>query len=300
MLFLGSMTVWFVGCAARENRDKHVVARSPLTGAGLLKVEYADINCPTDPSLLAQEAPRTIRDTADVEQWDLSLQEAVRIALMNSRVLRDLGGTVVRSPGGATTSYDPAVIETDPRFGVEGALSAFDAQLSSSLTSEKIDRRLNNRFVGNLGFLSGQTDTWDVQLAKRAATGTQFALRRRWEHERDNNPGNQFADGAWTVWYEAEARHPLLQGGGLKFNRIAGPNAAAGASNGVLIARIRTDVSLADFEIGLRDFVSNVENAYWDLYYSYRDFDAKVRARNAALETWRRIQALKRSRKARR
>ena len=32
-----------------------------------------------------------------------------------------------------------------------------------------------------------------------------------------------------------------------------------------------TDISLADFEIGLRDFVSNVENAYWDLYFAYRN-----------------------------
>ena len=41
-----------------------------------------------------------------------------------------------------------------------------------------------------------------------------------------------------------------------------------------LVARIRTDISIADFEIGLRDYVSNVENAYWDLYYAYRDLDA--------------------------
>jgi outer membrane protein TolC len=49
---------------------------------------------------------------------------------------------------------------------------------------------------------------------------------------------------------------------------------------------------LADFEAGVRDFTSNVENAYWDLYLAYRDLDAKMRARDAALESWQRVNAL--------
>src|SRR5262249_57751745 len=51
------------------------------------------------------------------------------------------------------------------------------------------------------------------------------------------------------------------------------------------------DASLADFEVGVRNFVSDVENAYWDLYYAYRDLDAKMTARDAALDTWRRVKA---------
>jgi outer membrane protein TolC len=240
------------------------------------------------------EAPRTLRDLSNVQYWDLSLEETVRLALINSPVLRDLGGAVVRSPDATTTSLDPSLIETDPRFGVEGALSAFDATLLSRLNAERIDRRVNNRFLGQLGFLQGDVDAWDTEIAKRAATGTRFALRQHIDSSRDNNPGNQFPypDDVWNAWYEAEARQPLLQGGGLNFNRIAGPGATPGVYNGVLIARIRTDVSLAEFELALRDFTSNVENAYWDLYYAYRDLDAKVKARDIALETWRRIQAL--------
>jgi len=37
--------------------------------------------------------------------------------------------------------------------------------------------------------------------------------------------------------YEAYARQPLLQGGGVDFNRIAGPNGTPGLINGVVIAR---------------------------------------------------------------
>ena len=94
---------------------------------------------------------------------------------------------------------------------------------------------------------------------------------------------------------EVEVKHPLLRGGGLEYNRIAGPKGQPGVYNGVLIARIRTDQSLAGFQLGLRDLLSNVENAYWDLYFAYRDLDTKTRARDTALETWRRINALYRA-----
>jgi len=236
--------------------------------------------------------PRTLRDMAGVGRWELTLQEAVQIALSRSTVLRDLGGTVIRAPETVLTAVDPAMVETDPRFGVEAALSEFDARLDSMLTTEKIDRRLNNRAVGDFGFLNGQVNSWDTSLSKRTAYGSRFAINQHIDHDLDNNLANQFTGGAWNVWYEGEARHPLMQGSGLRFNRIAGPDATPGNYNGVLIARVRADVSLAEFEIGLRDFVSNVENTYWDLYFAYRDLDAKVRARDAALETWRRIEAL--------
>jgi outer membrane protein TolC len=90
---------------------------------------------------------------------------------------------------------------------------------------------------------------------------------------------------------EAEVRHPLLRGNGLEYNRIAGPNGAPGAYNGVVIARLNTDISLADLDIGLRNLISNVENAYWDLYFAYRDLDARRRARDACLDLWRSLSA---------
>ena len=59
-----------------------------------------------------------------------------------------------------------------------------------------------------------------------------------------------------------------------------------------MIARVNTDISLAEFELGVRNLISNVENAYWDLYFAYRDLHAKIVARDSALETWRQIHAL--------
>jgi outer membrane protein TolC len=128
-------------------------------------------------------------------------------------------------------------------------------------------------------------------ITKKSATGTQFTIRHNVDYDANNAPGNLFFS-AWNTNVEAEIRHPLLQGGGVEFNRIAGPDNQPGIYTGVLLARLNTDVALTDFEIAVRDLVSNVENAYWDLYYGYRVLDAKVKARDAGLDTWRKIYAL--------
>jgi outer membrane protein TolC len=84
-------------------------------------------------------------------------------------------------------------------------------------------------------------------------------------------------------------RQPLMLGAGSEFNRIAGPGATPGQLNGVLLARVRTDISLVDFERSVRDFVAEIENAYWDLYFAYRDLDTKTEARDQAVDTVERI-----------
>ncbi len=84
--------------------------------------------------------------------------------------------------------------------------------------------------------------------------------------DNNNNLGNQFPDGAWTVKLDAEARHPLLQGGGLNFNRIAGPGASPGINKGVLLARLNTDVSLVEFEAGRGGFIRGGGEAHWKIY----------------------------------
>src|SRR5271165_4659283 len=49
---------------------------------------------PGDMSLAHTPAPRTIHDLDHVVYCDLTIQEAIRSALCNSRVLLDLGGTI--------------------------------------------------------------------------------------------------------------------------------------------------------------------------------------------------------------
>jgi outer membrane protein TolC len=255
-------------------------------------IEYPDIMNPINDDVLATAPPLTVTDESDIEFKYVALQEAVHTALMNSRVLRDLGGTVLRSPDDVDTTYDVALQELDPRFGVAAALSEFDASFATSTFYDKNDRALNNQFFGGgTRKLKQDTATIESQLTKRAATGTELTFLNHTEYDQNNAPGNFFG-GAWTTWLDMEARHPLLQGGGTEFNRIAGPSTSPTSINGVVIARLRTDTSLADFEMSVRDFVSNVEKAYWDLYFAYRDLDARIVARDNALATWNRINAL--------
>ena len=241
---------------------------------------------------LSSPAPWTLQTQGTPQYWDMSLEEAIQVTLANSRVLRDLGGAVVRAPASTRTTLDPAAVETDPRTGVEAALSAFDAQFLTSTFWEKNHRALNNQFFGGgTRILYQDAGVFQAAITKKGVTGTQFTIRHNVDYDANNAPANLFPS-AWNTNVEAEIRHPLLQGGGVEFNRIAGPDNQPGVYTGVLLARLNTDVALTDFEIAVRDLVSNVENAYWDLYYGYRVLDAKVKARDAGLDTWRKIYAL--------
>jgi outer membrane protein TolC len=255
------------------------------------QIEYPTVP-PCDEGLTCTPPPRTIRDLAHVQFHDLTLEETIRTALCNSRVLLDLGGTILRTPDSVQTNYSIAVTETDPQYGPEAALSAFDAEFATSLYSQKSNQQYNNLALGTNGLLIQNYDEWDASITKRSVTGGQFTIRSTIDYNRDTNAADIFPDGAFDTNIQGEIRQPLLQGAGVEYNRIAGPGAKPGNYNGVLVARIRTDISAADFQAGLRDFVSNVENAYWDLYFAYRDLDVKIQARDDALETWRRVRAL--------
>lgn len=221
----------------------------------------------------------------------ITLDDVIHTALQNSKVMRDLGGMVLRSPDRVQTRYASAIQYTDPRFGPEAALSSFDAQFRTSGNFENNDRDLNNSFFGGgTTSLVQDTNAYVTELSKQSATGARFALRNLMDYDSNNAPGNRFTH-AWNFNMEAEARQPLLQGGGLQFNRIAGPNAVPGFINGYEIARVNNDISEVEFEMGLRDFVSDLINSYWDLYYAYRDLDAKKQARDEAVNTWRKVKA---------
>ncbi len=241
---------------------------------------------------LAAPPPWTIDTQGTPEYWDVSLEEVIQLTLANSRVMRDVGGAVVRTPDATRTALDPALAETDPDFGIEAALSDFDAQFLTSTFWESNDRALNNVFLGGgTRLLQQDLGVFQAAITKRAATGSRFTIRHNVDYDANTAPGNRFPS-AWNANVEVEARHPFLRGGGTQYNRIAGLDSEPGDYNGVLIARLNADVALNDFEIAVRDLVSNVENAYWDLYFGYRVLDARVKARDAALDTWRKIHAL--------
>ena len=284
MLWTG---VFLGGCRSSEKLSEPVSSLSPV----VQDIEYPDVERGAA-SLFDVEAiqePPSARRPQDSEKWPLTLDEAIRIALKNSQVVRDSGGRVVSAPQGAVTVFDPAIQEADPRSGVEAALSAFDAQFSSNVIGEQTDRSFNNVFFGG-GQAGVTTTTADVQtgISKQTATGTQFSVSNATNYNRSSIPPSDFQrfSSVFDTLVIGELRHPLLQGAGAEFNRIAGPNATPGNYNGVLMARISSDVSLADFEIQVRNLLRDVETTFWELHFAYRDLDAKREGQTLSLEAW--------------
>jgi outer membrane protein TolC len=255
------------------------------------QIEYPDADVETAPEVTGTLPPRTVRQPGTSEFWPMTLEEAIRIALANSQVMRDVGGRVVTSPTSISTIYDPAIQETHPLTGPEAALSAFDAQFSTGVFWERNERTFNNFFDGGgINSLHQNRARFHADITKTAATGTQFSIRNFTDYDSNSSPFNRFPS-AYDTAIEAGVRQPLLQGNGIEFNRIAGPNARPGQYHGVLIGRVNTDMALADFEAAVRDVLREVERAYWELYFAYRDLDARIAGREAALETWRKVQA---------
>lgn len=260
------------------------------------EIEYPSVKSCLTAEVVSTPAPLAMENPADIVTRYIQLDEVIRLALQNSDILRSLGGSIVQAPAGVVTNFDPAITETNPLGGVEAALSAFDAQVTSQLYWQK-NNRPNNIAVNPVlqqfqVFSTEQTAAvFNYEIAKRTATGARFAARNVVNYDLTNTP-NRLFNSAYTGWLEAEYRQPLMRGAGVDFNRIAGPNSTVGQYNGVLIARINTDISLADFEQGIITFINDVETAYWELYFAYHDLEARVAGRNSSLLTWQRVKAL--------
>jgi len=272
------------------------------------EIEYPDVQADTIPDVSASSPPLTLDNPEPKEFWALKLEDAIRITLSNSKVMRTIGGQVLRpptqisqAPTAVQTVYNPAVVESDPRFGVEATLAQFDTQWTTNVLWQKNDHPVNLQLAGLVApVLQQDLGTFQSQLAKTSASGDRFFIRNNTGYDANNNPSNRFIS-SWTTNMEAEFRHPFLQGGGVQFNRIAGPSGIPGVSgfanipgvyNGVAIARTQMDIAIADFEADIRDVVGETELAYWELYFAYRNLDALVVGRDSALSTWRKVKAL--------
>lgn len=290
-------------------------------------IEYPDVaDCP-NPDVDQTQAPLTLANFENVQLWDLTLEECSRLTLARSQVMRQLGGrvsdngsniaqatpTTLTSGGNVVTTFDPALVEsgyggnTGSQFsgtGVEAALSEFDAQLDSSMTWRKNDRPQNFGLASIPGFFAPQfqqdTGNFTLGVNKLSAYGTQFELRNNTNYDQNNN-GSRTQPSDWVTNIEAGFTQPFLQGAGVQYNRIAGPRTFqeynggfADQIDGVMIARIRTDITLVDFENGVRNLMRDVESAYWELYFAYRDLEARKIGRDSALATWQRVKELER------
>ncbi len=286
MLLVAIMVAVTIGC--RSNRavwdHSHELLPPGAGAASYLNLDQAPTVCdegdePIDSGL----SPLEVSDYSALSHLDLTLDECIRMAIENSKVFRDLGGTILRSPNTLSNVFGPAAIYADPRFSEEAALAAFDANVFANGYFQKIDRASNLSFQGDGGIIQQDLHNMQFGLQKLSATGTTFSLRHGINYDAPNQLGS-IVGNTWESIVEGEIRQPLLQGRGSMFNRIAGPSTQSGVYNGVLLARANTEIGLLEFVAGVRDLVSEVENAYWDLYFSYRNLEANVVGRNEAYE----------------
>lgn len=258
-----------------------------------LSIEYPQVSaCTNDPppQALGTSQPLAFEDPSKLPTRDLTLEEAIRMAVGTDTTIRNLGGAIVTAPASQTTVYDPGLAHSNPFGGVEAALSEFDAQYNGQLYWQKTDQPSNVE-QGGLGAAFNPTAvqatgaTFNNELVKQTAQGSQFAMRHVVNYNRTNRPFREYPSD-FVGFLEAEWRQPMMQGAGTQFNQIAGPNSPIGQYNGVLIARINEDVSLADFEAAIITLVSDVETSYWNLQQSYRFLEANLRGRESALQNF--------------
>jgi outer membrane protein TolC len=252
------------------------------------------------------------RDADEYETRDISLAEAIQMAVASSDIVRQLPQTAKPPAGGAAvaqlddslldqtaflnSAYDVAVQTTQasgPGQGIEAALSEFDTSFSVSTFWNRREEPTNVTQPAEQIFASNfRQNTADMraELAKTAATGTRLFARHNVLYDRNNNP-TRVVPSDYLTNFELGFTQPLLRGAGADYNRIAGTTGQPGFYNGVLIARINTDISLTEFEAAVRDLVGQVIDTYWELYVAYRAFEAARNGRDNALKSWRLVQA---------
>lgn len=263
----------------------------------MLAVEYPNVDQSTPQEVAYSQRPRTIKEPTQDEIWEMTLMQAVHTAVSNNKMIRTRanGAQLLQNGAAAPSIYDPAIGETGFLFGnrgVEAALADFDAQLSASTLWG------NNATIQNsFGTFQNNSDTGVFQsgLTKALATGGSFSVNHNWNYLSTNSPFVPVSS-SYTGTLQAQFTQPLWAGAGVEYNRIAGPPRAGlgsitGVSQGVSIARINTDIDVADFELAVIQMVKDTEDLYWELYLAYRQYDAEVANRESVHRSWTEVKA---------
>ena len=234
-------------------------------------VNYRDPDSLPPARIPPNVAPRTVSSPRpDAEEWSLSLDDAIRIALENSRVVRVLAGTNVTSSG--QTIYDAPINNTT----IDQQQAVFDPVL-----------KLNNQWgrtntpdaasVFNLASIIAGVPTTSQTLITSTPTDTfqsslgltkMNVLGGQWAFNASENQsifhGNSAAINPLLPAFPLNPQNvgtvqlgytqPLLQGAGVRVNTAP-----------VVIARINTELSFFQYKDSVQELVRGVVEAYWNL-----------------------------------
>jgi outer membrane protein TolC len=269
--------------------------------------------------------PFSLNNPEPKEMWDLTLEQAVQIALLNTRVIR--GGQAARLQNGQlvagtqegslplnirafSTTLNSAIVESNPgqradgpsvdggvantREGVEAALSDFDAQLriagtgpSQSLVSST-HRPQNIQPTGITNqFVSPEISSKDGGLLFELSKRTAEGGVLSFRNTNDLDQG---------ITRGSAQKFPSIWTSTLEIEARHPLLRGRGAQINrmpIVIARIGTDIEILNLQGQLQDMLNNLEIRYWDLYFAYRNLEASKVGRDATLESWRKTIAAK-------
>lgn len=224
--------------------------------------------------------PRTVSDPQPkAEQWNLSLDEAIKIALVNGQVVRVLAGLSAQASGRtiydvgvAAASIDQQQARFDPRFQWD---QAFNRTETPSAVFDPFD-------PNGVSLLATRIDQYrsEARLAKTNVLGGEWLAR--WAEDNSNftadpkalrvvgganaaaagqNALSQFPldpqnRSLWEIGYT----QPLLQGGGYAVNMAP-----------IVIARLDTERSYFQYKDSVQELVRGVVEAYWQLVQARTD-----------------------------
>lgn len=269
--------------------------RLPMDARGMLSGDGTDMPYDSQPAVAKSRFPAPATGFSELPTlfWEISLIEAVTLAVSDQTVLRSLSGEIIRNPAGAISSFDPTLQRSNANFGVDAALSQFDPVITGSGSYAKNDDFFNNpSTTGNAAEVKQDLTRLSLGVNKVNQYGTLFSLGQNTNHDSNNNP-SVFFPHSWDNALEATVRQPLMQGRGRDFNRIAGPDARPGflGTSGIEISVIDNQIEYVRFERGLREYVLELVNNYWQLDLAYRNYEVIRQARDSSNEIWQATKA---------
>ncbi len=233
------------------------------------RIRYHDPASLPDVYVPPTPPPPTVRDPLPADAVrPLSLDEAIRMALDNSAVVRQLAGVVAVSSG--RTIYDPAITNTtidqqrapfDPTVTVNNTFSRIELPAAVRIPLDPDDPLGPGETI--IGTAKTQNHNVSAGVAQRNLLGgTSQALL--------GNDASRISPGFFALnpqnRYAAELSYtqPLLRGAGVLANRVP-----------IVLARIDTERSFFQLRDSLQELVRGVIEAYWQVVFARTDVWAR-------------------------
>ena len=232
--------------SVQGQRNRHLLMNEQET----IQVRQHAANTIPNPSV-----PNTVADSAELPVWELSLDEAIRMAMQNTDAVRVLSGVGAASSG--QTIYSPAISNT----GIDRARAEFDPTLSAQNTFLRnespvpfLEDPLNP--ANSRTLLGGRrSDNYDFAFGanKRFLNGANAAMRVGVQRTRLGADGAALNPQSNSD-VDITLTQPLLQGRGVNANAVP-----------TVLAFIDTERSYFRLKQGLQRTVEGVIQGYWDL-----------------------------------